>query len=152
MGVDIKTILYPVDFTSSTKRVLPYAKLLRDKFGATIHLLHVVRGPEEFAGFELGGTWFSTYEDQLIKGAKRAMERFVDKYFVKNPPETHVAMGDVVDEICRYAKKLEADIIVIGTHGRKGLEKIVFGSVAEGVVRNAPCPVLTVNPYKKEGK
>ncbi len=152
MALEIKTILYPVDFTSSTKRVLPYAKLLRDKFGAEIHLIHVVRGPEEFTGFEMGGVWFSTYEDQLIKGAKRAMERFVDRYFVKTPPKTHVAMGDVVDEIVRYSEELDADIIVIGTHGRKGLEKVVFGSIAEGVLRKANRPVLTINPYKVDKK
>ncbi len=56
-------------------------------------------------------------------------------------------MGEVSEKIVDYAKEIEADMIVMGTHGYKGLEKIMFGSVAAKVVRNAACPVMTINPY-----
>ncbi len=59
-----------------------------------------------------------------------------------------VVSGDPAEEIMRYAETEGVDLIVMGTHGRKGLERIIFGSVAEQVVKNAPVPVLVVNPYK----
>jgi nucleotide-binding universal stress UspA family protein len=58
-----------------------------------------------------------------------------------------VLMGDVGEKIVEYATDIEADLIVMGTHGYKGLEKIMFGSVADKVVRAANCPVTTINPY-----
>jgi nucleotide-binding universal stress UspA family protein len=64
------------------------------------------------------------------------------------PNTTAVLSGDVVEEINRFAGEKKADLIVMGTHGYKGLDKILFGSVAEKVVKTAPCPVLTINPYR----
>ena len=147
---EIKTILFPVDFTESSRKVLPYVRLFAEKFGARLHLIHVIRGAEEFAGFEMGAAWFSTFEKELMDGAAKAMERFVEEDLgaAGESVETNISMGDVVEEILAYAKKCQADLIILGTHGRKGLEKIMFGSVAEGVVKGASCPVLTVNPFK----
>ncbi len=76
------------------------------------------------------------------------MYRFVEEKFAGLDVETTVAVGDVAEEIIKHAEKSGTDMIIIGTHGRKGLEKIMFGSVALGVAKGAYCPVLTVNPYK----
>jgi nucleotide-binding universal stress UspA family protein len=76
------------------------------------------------------------------------MNRFAEEKFAGQDIETTIAVGDVAEEIIKYAEKSGTDMIVIGTHGRKGLEKIMFGSVAAGVVKGAHCPVLTVNPHK----
>lgn len=125
---DIKTILFPVDFTDSSRKVLPYVKLFAEKFGARLHLIHVVRGAEDFAGFEMGAAWFSAFEKELMDGASKAMERFVENELgPDNGVETQIAMGDVVEEVVAYAERCGADLIIIGTHGRKGLEKIMFG-------------------------
>ena len=62
--------------------------------------------------------------------------------------EAKVLVGDVAEEIIRHAEETSMDLIVMGTHGYKGIEKVMFGSVAEKVVRSSPCPVLTINPYK----
>lgn len=145
---EIKKILCPVDFTESSRKIIPYLTLLAQKFGAEIHVIHVIRGPEEFTGFELGAAWWSTYEKTLIDGAQKAMERFVDETLSGHSVTTKVIMGDIVEEILNYAKGAGIDLIVMGTHGRKGLEKVMFGSVAEGVVKRAGCPVLTINPHK----
>ncbi len=146
--IEIKKILFPVDFTSSSKKVLPYVKYMADKLGARIHLLHVVRGPEEFSGFEMGAAWFSSFEDELLKGAEKAMTRFVEEDMAGMDVDSSVLIGEPVDTIIDSIDKFGADLIIIGTHGRKGLEKIMFGSVAEGVVKRATVPVLTVNPFK----
>jgi nucleotide-binding universal stress UspA family protein len=62
--------------------------------------------------------------------------------------ESLVLRGDIADEIVKTAAEKNVDLIVMGTHGRKGLEKVLLGSVAERVIKNAPCPVMTVNPYR----
>jgi nucleotide-binding universal stress UspA family protein len=88
-----------------------------------------------------------------VESAEQKMASFCGEMteFCKNAgvKELHykVFMGDVAEQITEYAGELAADMIVMGTHGYKGLEKIMFGSVADKVVRSAPCPVLTINPY-----
>jgi nucleotide-binding universal stress UspA family protein len=143
----IKKILFPVDFTSTSTKIIPYVKEMMEKFGADVELVHVVRGSEEFAGFEMGAAWYSTLEKDLLKGAEKAMERFIDEHFdgVQNV-SSKIIVGNIVDELVSYSEQNDIDMIIIGTHARQGLEKIMFGSVAEGVVKKASCPVLTIRP------
>ena len=147
--VEIKKIVYPVDFTENSEKVLPYVKLMVERLGADLDIVHVVKSAEEFAGYEMGAALYTTWEKELTEGAQKAMERFVEDHMsdIKNVG-TSVLIGDPVEEIVDYATKNNVGLIVIGTHGRKGLERILFGSVAEGVVKNAPCPVLSVNPFR----
>ncbi len=145
----IEKILFPIDFTESSKKIIPFIRFFIDKCGAELHLIHVISGPEEFSGFEMGAAWYSSFEQELRQGAQKAMEGFVLGEFPDDIGlKADVLMGDAIDEIIRYAEDNNIDIIVMGTHGRKGIEKIMFGSVAEGVVQGASCPVITVNPYK----
>jgi nucleotide-binding universal stress UspA family protein len=147
--VEVKKILFPVDFYESSNKVLPYVKFMAEKLGAQIELIHVVRGPGDFTGYEMGGAWYSSYEGELLKGGEKAMERFVEeKLSDLENVETTIVVGDITEEIIKHAQKTGAGMIIIGTHGRKGLEKIMFGSIARGVVRGASCPVLTINPFK----
>jgi nucleotide-binding universal stress UspA family protein len=146
--VEVKKILFPVDFFESSNKVLPFVKFMAEKLGAQIELIHVVRGPGDFTGYEMGGAWYSSYEGELLKGGEKAMERFVEEKLAGQDVKTTIAVGDVIEKILEHAEKSGAGMIIIGTHGRKGLEKIMFGSVAAGVVKGAHCPVLTVNPFK----
>jgi nucleotide-binding universal stress UspA family protein len=117
--------------------------------GAELTLIHVIRGPEEFSGFELGAAWWSSYEGELLKGAQKAIESFVEEEFEGLEGCKHVVLvGEIVDEVVKYSEKNDIDLVILATHGRKGLEKVVFGSVAEGIVKRAHCPVLSINPYK----
>ena len=61
----------------------------------------------------------------------------------------HIILGDAAEEVLNYVQSEGIDLVIMGTHGRKGLEHIIFGSVAERVVKQSPVPVLTVNPYGK---
>ncbi len=145
----VKKILFPVDFTMNMEKVLPIVKDMVKAFDAKLYVIHVIRSAEEFVGFEMGTAWYAALEKDLMDGAEKSMRRLVvEQLGDLEGVETQIAVGDVVDEILDYAKKQEIDLIIIGTHGRKGLEKVMFGSVAEGVIKEAPCPVLTVNPYK----
>ena len=146
--VEVEKILFPVDFFESSDKVLPYVKFMAEKLGAKIELIHVVRGSSDFVGFEMGTAWYSSFEGELLEGAQKTMDRFVEEKFTGMDVGTIVAVGDVAEEIIKHAEKSGTDMIIIGTHGKKGLEKIMFGSVAAGVVKGASCPVLSVNPYK----
>jgi len=145
----VKKILFPVDFTMNMAKVLPIVKDMVKAFDAKLYVIHVIRSAEEFVGFEMGTAWYAALEKDLMDGAEKSMKRLVAEHLEDlDNVETQIAVGDVVDEILEYVKKQDIDLIVIGTHGRKGLEKVMFGSVAEGIIKEAPCPVLTVNPYK----
>lgn len=145
---EIKKILFPVDFTASSEKILPYVQLMSDKLGAKISIVHVVRGTEEFAGFDMGAAWYSSFEKDVIDGAEKAMDRFVAEKGLKDV-ECKVLIGNAGEEIVKFANENDIDMVIMGTHGRKGLEKIMFGSVAAEVVKMAKCPVLTVNPFKQ---
>ncbi len=145
----IKKILFPVDFTTATDKILPFVKDMVSAFNAKLYLLHVVRSPEEFAGFEMGPAWYAALEKDLTEGAEKSMRRLVSEQLEDlGDVETQIEVGDIVDTIIENVNKNDIDMIIIGTHGRKGLEKVMFGSVAEGVIKDAPCPVLTINPHK----
>ncbi len=146
---EIKKILFPVDFTGATTKIMPFVKDMVKAFNAKLYILHVIRSPEEFAGFEMGPAWYAAMEKDLKEGAKKSMKRLVvEELDDIDDVETAIEVGDIVDTIIKYVEDNDIDMIIIGTHGRKGLEKVMFGSVAEGVIKDAPCPVLTINPYK----
>jgi nucleotide-binding universal stress UspA family protein len=149
---EIKTVLFPVDFSESSKKIINYVKLFAKNCNANIMLLHVIRGPEDFTGFELGTAWWSNFEKDLRDGAQKAMERFIDENFSEVTliiSKAEIVIGDPVEELLKFSKENFVDLIIMGTHGRKGLEKAMFGSVAEGIISRSECPVLTVNPFLK---
>ncbi len=145
---EIKTILFPTDFTEASVKVLPYATYLADKLGAKLMVLFVVEELSKYANFYVPHSALDNLEAELMESARKKMESFVEDYFEGFPVETMIRRGDVPEEIIKVAEEKGVDLIVMGTHGRKGLEKVLLGSVAERVVKGAPCPVMTVNPYR----
>lgn len=137
--IEIKKILYPVSLTEISEKIVPYVALMSDKFGAEIHMLFVTRiGRKEF---------FETPESILHRAAEKLKE-FVDANFENHPIKTKVVSGDPADRIVDYISSEDIDMVVMGTHGRKGLEKILLGSVAAEVVSRSTAPVITINPYR----
>lgn len=136
--IALKHILVPVDFSTHSQAALRYAAALAEAFGAQLHLVHVVQGPAAYARM------YVPPEDWLLE-QRVAARRELDELPVENATVTReVRTGSPLVEIIRYAKEADIDLIVMGTHGRSGLAHLLIGSVAENVVRQAPCPVLTV--------
>ncbi|QJA06346.1 universal stress protein [Thermosulfurimonas marina] len=146
---EIKTILFPVDFTEASERVAGYARLFTEKFGAKLIVLFVVEDIMRYAGFYVPHAALEKMEKDLFEGAQKRMAEFVEQNFSGMEVEPLVVSGEIAEKICEVAREKGADLIIMGTHGRRGLEKALFGSVAEKVVKTAPCPVLTVNPFQK---
>jgi len=137
-------ILVPTDFSETADKALDYAVVLAAKLGARIHLLHVI-GIPALGIPELGVAMTSSMIGTLVADAQVALEQAVDRrrgQATFAPPLQRT--GDARDTILAAAKEVGADLIVIGTHGRRGLSRMLLGSVTDAVVRMAPCPVLTV--------
>ena len=146
----IRTILVPTDFSESADAALAKAFELAEKLGARIHLLHAYGIPPipDAMGMGVGVDLLGPIE----RAASAELTQLAQRYAQR--PEyvgALLEMGDARDLIVRHAKQLPADLIVMGTHGRRGMQHFVLGSVAEGVVRNAPCPVLVVPIAKPKG-
>jgi len=139
-------ILVPTDFSPTADRALDYAIALGAKLGARIHLVHVI-GIPALGVPELGLAMASATIDALLANGQVELDRIVDEH--RNQVsfgEAILRNGDARDEVLQVANELHADLIVIGTHGRRGVARALLGSVAEAIVRLAPCPVLTVGP------
>jgi len=139
-----KNILVPTDLSEGAEQALDYACELAAKLGAKVHLLNVI-GIPTLGVPELGVALTSTVIDQLIDDNQKAIDAIADrKRSVVTLGEVVLKTGDARDVINATAKELDIDLIIMGTHGRRGVARALLGSVAETVVRSAPCPVLTV--------
>lgn len=145
-------ILCPVDFSEFTDEILAYAVNIAKRFDSELHLIHVIPNLNYFTPYES----FLTPEN--LVAIERNIEGEVGKDFDKItnkldlPFKRIVKTGVTFVEIIDYIKDQGIDLIVMGTHGRSGIEHILIGSVAEKVVRKSPCPVLTVRPKDKAFK
>ena len=144
-----KRILFPVDLSEVSPKIVPYVKDMEAWFDAEIHLLFVARILQHFTSIYVPHPSVNKFEAEIVKGAEKKLQEFVDEHFGFDSPKTQVVLGDPAEEILNYAQSKGIDLIIIGTHGRKGLEHIIFGSVAERVVKKSPVPVLTVNPFRR---
>jgi nucleotide-binding universal stress UspA family protein len=143
--MDIKKILVPVDFSENSKKILDAAGYFSGKCEAQIHVVFVVQSFDDYSGFFVPHMPVAQFEEEMVQAAEQKMEKFL---MGQKNVEAKVLVGDVSEEIIRHAEESGMDMIIMGTHGYKGLEKVMFGSVAEKVVRSSPCPVMAINPYK----
>jgi universal stress protein A len=150
--IDLHRILIPTDFSKHSQNALAYAVAFAEKFGAELHLLHVVQDLAMFLpdGVTAGPPLLPPV-DQLTAAVRVALDRAIEENHLQHlPVQTHVREGTPFYEIIRFAKEMNIDLIVMGTHGRSGLVHVLLGSVTEKVVRKAPCPVLTVRHPEHE--
>ncbi len=148
----IKTVVTPIDFSDNAGLIVESAAYMAGTFGASLHVVFVVQNFEDYSGFFVPQMNVPNIEHELYIGAQEQMESFCKEhsnYFNKAGVQitSQVLVGDVAEKIVEYAGENDADMIVMGTHGYKGLERIMFGSVADKVVKSATCPVMTINPY-----
>ncbi|MEW6117709.1 MAG: universal stress protein [Nitrospirota bacterium] len=141
----IKKILFPTDFSEGARSALPYAVDFAKSCSAKLYMLHVIYDIATASGLYVPHVSVDEMYKELEAGARKELEKFgaEERMDIRNI-EYAVLRGVPYDEILKYAKEQAIDLIVIGTHGRKGLDRFLFGSTAEKVVRYAPCPVLTV--------
>ncbi|MBW1789217.1 MAG: universal stress protein [Deltaproteobacteria bacterium] len=146
---DFKKILFPVDLSEVSPKIAPWVLATAQKYDAEVLLLFVARRFDQYSGLSVPIDTIENIENQIIKGAETKIEEFVDSCFKGYPKcRAKVVQGDAAEEILNYITSENVDLVIIGTHGRKGLERVLFGSVAERVIKVSPAPVLSINPYK----
>jgi nucleotide-binding universal stress UspA family protein len=144
-AISVKNVLFATDFAATSDAALPYATAICRRFGATLHAAHVLS--EANLLLMTGGVDYismgTIYEDAHAE-AEEKLAHLAAR--VEVPVHCYVRHGQVWKGLAAIIQENEIDLIVVGTHGRTGLGKLVLGSVAEDILRHAPCPVLTVGP------
>lgn len=142
----VHTILHPTDFSERSTHALQLACSLARDHGARVVVLHVLAPPAVAYGEAL-----TSYAEEA---ERRAAEEKLNRLQLPDPAislERRLTEGEPAERILQVAEEIHADLIVMGTHGRTGLSRLLMGSVAEQVVRQAPCPVLTIKaPFPGE--
>lgn len=147
---EIKHILVGIDYSEYSREAARYAVYLAKSFGAEVQFLQVVELPPFYGRGvgQLSGATLKSHlskEEELKDSTLKEMKKFVNEFETEGLElKFSTACGNAPTEIIRYAHENDPDLIVLGTHGRKGISKYIIGSVAEKVVRRSPCPVLTV--------
>ncbi len=134
----IQTILHPTDFSPSSEAAFPLACSLARDYGARLVVLHVAPPPV----VAYGETITALVDEDTVEAARESLRRLRAPE-PKVPIEHRVEVGDAAERILGVADEIGCSLIVLGTHGRTGLGRLLMGSVAEAVSRRAPCPVLT---------
>jgi nucleotide-binding universal stress UspA family protein len=151
----IERILAPIDFSDNAGKVLQAAAYVAGAFKAHVYVVFVVQSFEGYSGFFVPPVHLPNMEEELFASAQQQMEAYIGEnreLFVSAGAlgvEGKVLSGDVAEEILAYAVRQNIQLIVMGTHGYKGMERIMFGSVADQIVKTACCPVMTINPYRE---
>jgi len=141
----IKNILVPIDFSDYSKNALKYAVQFAKTFNAKMFLIYVVEPMIYPADFSMGQVAIPSMDADLQNRAEEELKNLANSYIDPSlQSETIIKTGKPFVEINETAKEIDADLIIMATHGHTGVEHLLFGSTAEKVVRKAPCPVLTL--------
>lgn len=142
-------ILFPVDLSDLSDLMAPRVAEIADRFDAQIHVLLVeddIAGPETTVGPH---PFLASHSERKMQDLGRALRRFIEFHYPDRKVASQVLIGDPARRIVSYAIATGMDLIVMGTHGRKGIRRILAGSVTEQVMESSPIPVLTVNLNKR---
>jgi nucleotide-binding universal stress UspA family protein len=145
-AISVKNVLFATDFSATSESALPYATAISRRFGSMLHVVHVLSDASLL--LMTGGVDYvsvgTLYED-AHSDAQEKIQRITTR-LEGIPYRTYVRHGQVWTNLASIVKENAIDLIVVGSHGRTGLEKLLLGSVAEDILRHLPCPVLTVGP------
>lgn len=146
----IKKILLAVDLMEDLPDAAEYTAWLAKSLNAEIIVLNVTASCSHFSGFIISPDYTKEFVDQLESGAQASMREFIPKYFSGLKVTGKVIQGDPAEEIMAEADAENVDVIIMASHGRRGLDRLLLGSVTQKVARHATQPLLTIRPLAKE--
>lgn len=143
---EFKKILCAVDFSDQSPKLADYAKTLARCTGAKLLCVYVAPSLSQYVGFHVPPSSIESFVGEIVAGADTSMQSYLETHFAGADAEGKVLVGYPAEEILNMAEDENVDLIIMGTHGRTGIDRILFGSVAEKVVKSSTCPVLTIRP------
>lgn len=143
---EIEKILCAVDFSDHAPKVAHWAAYMAEKLETEVICLYVAPTLSQYMGFNVPPTSIENFVGEIVAGASKTMDEFLNTYFAKIKSRGIVITGYAAEAIVRVAAEEGASFIVMGTMGRRGLDRMLFGSVAEKVLKTACCPVMTIRP------
>jgi nucleotide-binding universal stress UspA family protein len=145
-GISLKNILFATDFSEASQAALPYAAAIARRYDSQLHIAHIM-SPASYIIPSLPGdrVTLDSIHEAALADARQRMETLASD-LKTIPRHTYVREGEVWESLSDIIRGHEIDLLVVGTHGRTGVEKLLLGSKAEEILRLAPCPVLTVGP------
>jgi len=143
--MEIKSILFPTDFLQGAKEAIGYAAEFTKRYKARLYIIHVIHDVTKASGLYVPHVGMDEVLKSLYEEAEKEIKRvYLEELRGYDDIEYAVLRGIPYEEIVRFAEEKDIDMIVMASHGRRGLDRLFFGSVAEKVVKYAKCPVLIV--------
>ncbi len=139
-------VVLPIDFSAQAIAAVPWARRMAAVMNAEIHCIYTVEPPHIYSALDMVPAVSLPTTDELVDSASSQLDAFVSEHLsgLDPAPMTSVEIGSPPDQIVAYANQVQADMIVMTTHGYSGLEHVVLGSTTESVLRHAGCPVLSI--------
>jgi len=147
--ISLKNILFPTDFSPASSAAWPFAQALAQVYGSTLLLTHILP-PEPHR--QVTADRLPSQDDRVLQDAGRKLSGWMQDRIGDLPTRALLDRGDLAQVIPEIIREHQVDLVVLGTHGRRGVSKLVLGSGAEKIYRSAPCPVLTVGPKVHAGE
>ena len=142
----IKKIICALDLSQHSALVADYAVTMAKAFGAEVTVVYAAPALTQYVGFHVPPSSIENFVGEIVAGAEKTMQDFVEEHFKDVKAVGKVVNGYAAEEILNMVESINADLIIMGTHGRKGIDRILFGSVAEKIVKSSQVPVMTVRP------
>ena len=142
----IKKILCALDLSQHSALVAEYAAVMAQAFDAEILAMYAAPAMTQYVGFHVPPSSIENFVGEIVAGAEKSMQEFVAEHLQGVRATGKVVNGYAAEEILNMAEQSGADLIIMGTHGRKGIDRILFGSVAEKIVKSSVVPVMTIRP------
>jgi len=141
-------IIVAVDFQQHTQKLVDFAIDLANRLNGKLTIIHVLNIVIPYTDYSPESS--KNFDEKLLAHVENKMEVLVEQSQISFPACKGVVLrGEVIESIVDFTREARADLLVMGTHGAKGIEKILLGSVAERVLKRASCPVLMFNPFKE---
>ena len=142
----IKKIVCALDLSQHSILVAEYAVLTAKAFDAEIIAVYAAPALTQYVGFHVPPSSIENFVGEIVTGAEKNMQEFVEEHFKGVKATGKVVNGYAAEEILSLVDSIDADLLIMGTHGRRGIDRILFGSVAEKVVKSSRVPVMTIRP------
>ena len=141
---DSNSIVLPIDFSELSMAAVPWAKRMAAVTNGAVHCVYTVEPPQVYSALDMAPAIPLPTTDELTDNARKQLETFAAEHLAGIDTVSEVLIGKPSGQIIEYAKKVNAALIVMTTHGYSGLEHVVLGSTTEAVLRKASCPVLSI--------